>query len=73
MYSLTQFLEKYFLKSVLVFVSNGHLGLALVLLSHLVSLALVKNILKFLLVLLTVEESLHLMATIRETRTGGEN
>ena len=55
------FFEKYFT----VFVSNGHLGLDLALLSHLASLVLVKNNLEFLLGLLTVEESLHLFLLYR--------
>lgn len=57
--------EIFFEKCFTVFVSNGHLGLALALLSHLASLVLVKNNTEFLLGLLTVEESLHLFLLYR--------
>ena len=57
--------EIFFEKCFTVFVSNGHSGLALALLSHLASLALVKNNSEFLLGLFPVEESLHLFLLYR--------
>lgn len=57
--------EIFFGKCFTVFVSNGHLGLALALLSHLGRLVLVKNNSEFLLGLLTVEESLYLFLLYR--------